>query len=84
MIFRKAKYKYAIEWGCCDGRGNRYTSDTVEDIRKKIDEDKQLSDDEKRILKYGYEREFTKDIKTYHFCIDNGFDIDWYKYKLIF
>lgn len=82
-MFRK-KFKYEIEWGCCDGRQNRYVSDTLEGIRKKIDEDKLLSDDEKNILKYGYEREFVKDIKTYHFCIDNGFDIDWYKYKLIY
>ena len=83
-MLKKDKFKYEIYWGCCDGKENRYTSNTLEEIRKKIDEDKQLSDDEKRILKYGYEREFTKDIKTYHFCIDNGFDIYWYKYKLIF
>lgn len=83
-MFRKAKYRYEIEWGCCDGRGNRYISDTSEGIRKKIDKDKQLSEDEKNILKYGYDREFIKDIKTSHFCIDNGFDIYWYKYKLIF
>lgn len=83
-MFRKAKYKYVIEWGCCDGRGNRYISSTLEGIRKKIDEDKLLSDDEKNILKYGYDREFSKDIKTSHFCIDNGLDICWYKCKLIF
>lgn len=82
-MFKKNRYKYEIEWGCCDGREGRYVSDTLEGIRKKVDEDNKLSDDEKNILKFGYFREFKKDIKTEHFCIDNAFDIYWYKYLLI-
>lgn len=75
----KLLFKYRIEWGCCDGRSNGYYSDTIEGIRKQIDEDSILNDVEKRILKYGYEREFKDDFKTYNFCIDNAFDIYWYK-----
>lgn len=84
VMFKRSDFKYEIEWGCCDGRKNRYISYTLDGIRKKIDNDKQLSNDEKNILKYGYEREFIKDIRTYNFCIDNGFDIHWYKYKLVY
>lgn len=83
-MFKKDKFKYEIEWGCCDGRKNRYTAYTLEDIRSKIDADNQLSIDEKNILKYGYFREFVKDIRVCHFCIDNGFDVHWYKYKLVY
>lgn len=84
-IFSKQdKYRYEIDWGCCDGRCNRYVSNNIFELRKQIDEDNQLSDYEKNILKYGYDREFKEDIKTYHFCIDNAFDIRWYKYKLVY
>lgn len=83
-MFNKNDIKYQIEWGCCDGRENRYTSDTLEELRLKIDKDKQLTNDEKNILKYGYDREFIKDIKTSNICIDNGFCINWYKYKMIY
>lgn len=79
----KLLYTYRIEYGCCDGREGLYLSDTVEGIRQKIDKDDNLSEDEKNILKYGYEREFKEDYKTYNFCIDNGFDVCWYKQKYI-
>jgi hypothetical protein len=73
-------YAYKIFFGCCDGREGMYLSDTIEGIHKKIDEDKQLNNDEKNILKYGYEREFKdKDFYNYNICINNGFDCYWYK-----
>lgn len=77
-------YKYEIEWGCVDGRENRYVSNTLEGIRKLITDDTQLHDWEKRILKYGYDDMFIDDITTFRITIDNGFGILWYKYKLIF
>lgn len=83
-MFKRKKYRYEIHWGCCDGRENRYTANTVEEIRKKVDKDNTLSDVEKRILKYGYDRVFEKDIKTDHICIDNAFCVYWYKYQLIY
>jgi hypothetical protein len=73
-------YTYKIFFGCCDGREGMYLSDTIEGIHKKIDEDTQLDDTEKRILKYGYFHEFKdKDYHDEHFCIDNAFDCYWYK-----
>lgn len=83
-MFKKPEFKYEITWGCCDGREGNYTADTVGELRDKIDLDKQLSNDEKNILKYGYDREFIKDIRTCNICIDNGFCVYWYKYKLVY
>ena len=77
----KLLYTYRIEYGCCDGREGLYLSDTIEGVRKQIDEDDNLSKDEKDVLKYGYFEEFKDDFKTDSFCIDNGFSICWYKQK---
>ncbi|MDU2291097.1 MAG: hypothetical protein E7D69_13585 [Clostridium celatum] len=82
-MFKPKIFRYEIDWGCCDGREGNYTADNVEELRVKIDLDNILNDDEKRILKYGYFHEFKDDIKTTHFCIDGGFDVYWYKYKVI-
>jgi hypothetical protein len=76
----KLLYTYRIEFGCVDDREGMYLSDTIEGIHKQIDNDKQLNEDEKSILKYGYFNEFKdKDYHDEHFCIDNGFDCCWYK-----
>lgn len=76
----KTLYKYCIEYGCCDGRDETFLGDTIEQIHNKIDDSKLLNDVEKRILKYGYEREFKgKDYYNYNMCIDNGFDVYWTK-----
>lgn len=83
-LFKTPKYKYEIYWGCCDGRHGHYISNSLSDIRAKINKDNSLNEEEKNILKYGYFNEFKKDIKTDNFCIDNGFDIHWFKYKLVY
>ena len=82
-MFKRANFRYEINWGCCDGRRGNYTADNVEELRVKIDLDAILDDVEKRILKSGYFHEFEDDIKTEHFCIDGGFDVYWYKYKVV-
>jgi hypothetical protein len=73
-------YTYKIKFGCCDGREGLYLSDTLEGMHKKVDEDTQLDETEKDVLKYGYFDEFkNKDYYDNDFCWDNGFDIDWRK-----
>ena len=80
----KIEYVYKIEWYCCDGREGHYQSYTLKEIRDKVDSDNSLWDCEKQWLKYGCYHEFEKDIRTCNYCIDNGFDIHWYKYRLIY
>lgn len=76
----KSMYKYCIEYGCCDGRDETFLGDNIEQIHNKIDSSLLLKDVEKRILKYGYEREFQdKDYYNYNICIDNSFDVYWTK-----
>lgn len=76
----KLFYTYRIEFSAVGGIDGIYLSDTIEGIHKQIDEDNRLDDVEKRILKYGYEKEFKdKDYYTYNICIDNCFDCYWYK-----
>lgn len=83
LMFKSKGLRYEVNWGCCDGRNNIYTANTIEELRNKIDKDSILHEVEKRILKYGYFHEFEEDIKTEHYCIDNGFDVYWYKYRVI-
>lgn len=76
------QYKYEIKWGCCDGRRGHYVAYSVLDIRSLIDQDDLLDDYEKDTLKFGYFHQFTDDITTDHICIDNGFDVYWYKTRV--
>ena len=76
----KTLFTYRIEFGCVDGREGIYLSDTIEGIHKQIEEDMQLKDIEKDVLKNGFFDEFkNKDYYDNDFCWDNGFDIDWRK-----
>lgn len=77
------RIRYEVNWNCCDGREGLYTTDTLKELREKIINDSSLHECEKSWLMFGYCKEFIKDIFTEHYCIDNGFCINWYKYKII-
>lgn len=70
--------KYRVEFGCTDGRLGAYLGDTVEQVHRAIDNDSQLDEGEKSILKYGYFGEFKdKPYTTQNYVIDNGIHFFW-------
>jgi hypothetical protein len=55
-----------------------YLGDTMEQIRLAIDNDPQLKEVERAILKFGYFNEFIEgDYWTQDYVIDNGFHAMW-------